>query len=484
MRALSSSGCGMAATLAGESALRYLHSEAVTRRSSPTAPSSISPTARAASTPRARSARGWPTRRPPSRSTASCATSACRCPTARTCASCASATRRRCRCCATRRRTCWPRPSSTSGPAPRSRSGPRSRTASTTTSSSPSRPARPTSRASRTRCARSSSAARTPIERIVTTREEAVARFAPRARPYKVELAEGLPEGEEVTFYEQDGFVDLCRGPHLQTTKPIQAFKLTSLAGAYWRGDSRQADADAHLRHGLLRPGRARRAPRAASRRRGGATTAGSAASSTSSTSATTSPGSPFWHPRGMVLFNELGRLWRELNASRGYRGGAHADPLRHRALEALRALGQLPRQDVPDRAGRGPAVRPQADELPRATSRSTTTARHSYRDLPLRLAEQGLVHRNEDSGVDARPPARAPHHAGRRAHLLPLGSGRGRGRRLPRARARDLRHVRPRRPRRALDAPGEAARQRGGVGSHGGRAAPRRSRRPAGTTS
>ena len=59
------------------------------------------------------------------------------------------------------------------------------------------------------------------FERIDTTREEAVARFAAEGETYKVELAEGLPEGEAVTFYEQDGFVDLCRGPHLQTTKPI-----------------------------------------------------------------------------------------------------------------------------------------------------------------------------------------------------------------------------------------------------------------------
>src|SRR4029077_20382561 len=79
-----------------------------------------------------------------------------------------------------------------------------------------------------------------PYERIVTTREDAVARFAAEGETYKVQIAEELPASEEVTFYEQDGFTDLCRGPYLQTTKPIKAFKLTSLAGAHWRGGSAQ----------------------------------------------------------------------------------------------------------------------------------------------------------------------------------------------------------------------------------------------------
>ena len=187
---------------------------------------------------------------------------------------------------------------------------------------------------------------------------------APRARRYKVELAEGLPEGEAVTFYEQDGFVDLCRGPHLQTTKPIRAFKLTSLAGAYWRGDSDkpmltriygtaffdQAELDAYLE-------RIEEARRRDHRRLGRELDLFHLSD--------TSPGSPFWHPRGMVLFNELGRLWRELNASRGYQEVRTPILFDTEPLEALRALGQLPRQDVPDRAGRGPPVRPQADELP-----------------------------------------------------------------------------------------------------------------------
>ena len=80
-----------------------------------------------------------------------------------------------------------------------------------------------------------------PIERFTKTREEAIAYFKEKDEPYKVELIEDLPEGEEISFYQQGEFVDLCAGPHLMTTKPVKAFKLTSLAGAYWRGSEKNA---------------------------------------------------------------------------------------------------------------------------------------------------------------------------------------------------------------------------------------------------
>ena len=78
-----------------------------------------------------------------------------------------------------------------------------------------------------------------PIERFTKTREDAIAYFKEKDEPYKVELIEDLPEGEEISFYQQGEFVDLCAGPHLMTTKPVKAFKLTSLAGAYWRGSEK-----------------------------------------------------------------------------------------------------------------------------------------------------------------------------------------------------------------------------------------------------
>src|SRR4051794_5530913 len=80
-----------------------------------------------------------------------------------------------------------------------------------------------------------------PFERQRVSRADAVDRFRGEGEDYKVELAEGLSEADEVTYYTHDGFTDLCRGPHLQTTAPIKAFKLTSLAGAYWRGDAQNA---------------------------------------------------------------------------------------------------------------------------------------------------------------------------------------------------------------------------------------------------
>lgn len=77
------------------------------------------------------------------------------------------------------------------------------------------------------------------IERFTRSREEAIAYFKENGEPYKVELVEDLPEGEEISFYRQGEFVDLCAGPHLMSTKNVKAVKLTSLAGAYWRGSEK-----------------------------------------------------------------------------------------------------------------------------------------------------------------------------------------------------------------------------------------------------
>ncbi|MBQ9014497.1 MAG: threonine--tRNA ligase [Firmicutes bacterium] len=75
------------------------------------------------------------------------------------------------------------------------------------------------------------------LERFTMSREEAIAFYKEKDEPYKVELIEDLPEGEEISFYKQGDFTELCAGPHLMSTRPIKAFKLTSSSGAYWRGD-------------------------------------------------------------------------------------------------------------------------------------------------------------------------------------------------------------------------------------------------------
>jgi threonyl-tRNA synthetase len=146
--------------------------------------------------------------------------------------------------------------------------------------------------------------------------EDARARFEAEGEPYKVELVD-TAEGD-ISLYTQGDFTDLCRGPHLQDSKPIKAVKLTGLAGAYWRGDERntqltriygtafytQADLDAHL--AWIEEAKAR------DHRRLGQQLDLFHLSDHS-------PGSPFWHPKGMVLWNALEDLRRRENRKRGY---------------------------------------------------------------------------------------------------------------------------------------------------------------------
>ncbi|HWH66165.1 MAG TPA: threonine--tRNA ligase, partial [Gaiellales bacterium] len=225
---------------------------------------------------------------------------------------------------------------------------------------------------------------------------EVLARFEAESQPYKLELARDLPDGE-ISLYTQDGFEDLCRGPHLQSTKPIKAFKLLSTAGAYWRGNSDsqmltriygtaffdQAALDEYLE-------RIEQARLRDHRRLGRELDLFHFSD--------VSPGSPFWHPRGMVIWNELTTLWRELNRERGYQ-------------EVRTPI--LYNVDVWKRSGHWEAYREhmyftevEAGEFGikpmNCPGHVDIFGDHgrSYRDLPLRLAEQGLVHRHEPSGT------------------------------------------------------------------------------------
>src|SRR5881392_611186 len=146
--------------------------------------------------------------------------------------------------------------------------------------------------------------------------EEARKRFEAENEPYKVELVD-TAEGP-ISFYTQGEFTDLCRGPHLQDSRPIEAIKLTGLAGAYWRGDEKntqltriygtafysQADLDAYVE-------RVEEARRRDHRRLGPQLDLVHLADN--------SPGSPFWHPKGMVIWNALEDVRRRENARRGY---------------------------------------------------------------------------------------------------------------------------------------------------------------------
>src|SRR5690349_14014228 len=232
--------------------------------------------------------------------------------------------------------------------------------------------------------------------REVISRDDAVRRFEAEGEPYKVELV-GTAEGD-ISLYSQGEFTDLCRGPHLQNAKPIKAFKLTGLAGAYWRGDEKntqltriygtafysQADLDSYLEK--LEEARKR------DHRRLGVQL-------DLFHTEEISPGSPFWHPKGMVIFNTLEDLRRSENASRGY-------------VEVKTPL--IYDKSLWETSGHWAKFREnmfliQMDEEHTFAIKRMNCPGHmllygsdlrSYRDLPLRYAEAAPLHRNELAGA------------------------------------------------------------------------------------
>ena len=100
-----------------------------------------------------------------------------------------------------------------------------------------------------------------PFERHVVSRAEAIERFRSRGEKYKVEIIESIPEGEEVSYFQHGNFIDLCRGPHVERTGDIKAFKVLSFAGAYWRGDERNPQLQRVYGTAFSVAGGARRAP-------------------------------------------------------------------------------------------------------------------------------------------------------------------------------------------------------------------------------
>lgn len=234
------------------------------------------------------------------------------------------------------------------------------------------------------------------IERIELPREEALDLMTKYGEKYKVELINDLPEGSTISFYKQGSFTDLCRGPHLPSTGKIKAFKLTSIAGAYWRGDEKnkmltriyatafaskdemkayfemmeEAKKRDHIKLGkelklfaLLNEGK----------------------------------GFPFFLPNGMVIKNELCNYWRELHRKEGYveiqtpiiltrtlwENSGHWDHYRDNMYTT-----KIDGEDC--------AIKPMNCPGGMLVYKLEP---HSYKDLPLRVAEMGLVHRHEKSG-------------------------------------------------------------------------------------
>jgi threonyl-tRNA synthetase len=239
-----------------------------------------------------------------------------------------------------------------------------------------------------------------PFERSEVTTAEAIDRYLREDQPYKVELIEDLVRDqgvETVSLYRNGDFLDLCRGPHAPSTGRAKAFKLTAIAGAYWRGDANRQmltriygtafaskkELDEHLER--LEQARAR------DHRKLGRELDLFMFSELS-------PGSPFWLPNGMEVWNRLTELWRRENAERGYRE-VHTPILYDSELFKQSGHWHVYRDHMyfTDVEGEQMGLKPM--NCP-AHVQLYKNSRRSYRDLPIRYSEQGLVHRHEPSGT------------------------------------------------------------------------------------
>lgn len=236
-----------------------------------------------------------------------------------------------------------------------------------------------------------------PIEKMIMSREEAIAFFTEQKEDYKVELIKDLPEDAVISCYKQGEFIDLCAGPHVASTGKVKAFKLQSIAGAYWRGDEKNKmlqrvygtafekkdELDAYLH--LLEEA-AKRDHRKLGKELG------------LFVIKEQGPGFPFFLPKGMALRNELETFWRELHHEFEY--------------EEIRTPIILNRQ-LWEQSGHWDHYRENMyttiiDDEDYAIKPMNCPGgilvyqndMHSYREFPIRLAELGLVHRHELSGA------------------------------------------------------------------------------------
>ena len=233
------------------------------------------------------------------------------------------------------------------------------------------------------------------LKRYNLPKEEALAKFP--GNEYKQELINELPEGEEISFYEQDGFVDLCAGPHLMNLKPIGAVKIMSVAGAYWRGNSenkmlqrvygiafpKQKELDEYLN-------RLEEAKKRDHRKLGKELRLFEMADE--------GPGFPFFLPNGMIVYNTLMDYWREIHKREGYVEISTPIILNRQLWETsghwdhYKENMYFTKIDDADYA-----VKPMNCPGGMLVYKMEP---HSYRDLPMRVGEIGLVHRHELSGA------------------------------------------------------------------------------------
>ena len=235
-----------------------------------------------------------------------------------------------------------------------------------------------------------------PVKPFVLPRAEAVRFMEEKGEPYKVELIEDLPEEETISFYQQGEFVDLCAGPHIMYTKGVKAFKLTSIAGAYWRGSEKnkmltriygtafanKTDLESYL---AMMEEAKKRDHRKLGKELG------------LFMFAEEGPGFPFFLPKGMTLKNTLIDYWREIHYRDGYQevstpiilsrklweNSGHWDHYKDNMYTTV-----IDEEDY--------AVKPMNCPGGMLVYKNQP---HSYRDLPLKVGELGLVHRHEKSG-------------------------------------------------------------------------------------
>lgn len=236
-----------------------------------------------------------------------------------------------------------------------------------------------------------------PFERIEVSREEAIKKLEEMGEPYKLELVNDLPEGAKISFYKNGEFVDLCAGPHVPSTGRLKAVKLTSLAGAYWRGDSRNKmlqriygtsfPKKSMLEEYLKKMEEAKKRDH---RKLGRELDLFSMHEE--------GPGFPFFHPKGMILWNTLIDFWRKEHRKRGYQEIKTPIILNE---ELWKRSGHWDHYKsnmyFTEIDGEGYAIKPM--NCPGGILVYKSQVR-SYRELPLRMAELGLVHRHELSGV------------------------------------------------------------------------------------
>lgn len=236
-----------------------------------------------------------------------------------------------------------------------------------------------------------------PLERFELPRDEALALMEKAEEPYKVELINDLPEDAIISFYKQGDFTDLCAGPHLESTGQVKAFKIMSVAGAYWRGDSdrkmlqrlyavsfpTQEELDAYIE-------RLEEAKKRDHRKIGKEMDLFAIYDE--------GPGFPFFMPKGMIIRNELENYWRQEHAKRGYdeiktplilneqlwRTSGHWDHYKDNMY-----FTKIDGEDY--------AIKPM--NCP-GSLLAYKRKMWSYRDFPIRMGEMGQVHRHELSGA------------------------------------------------------------------------------------